>query len=267
MITVHNHINLNNQSFAKNHHTIIWATEAKGKISVNHKEYNLGNNSIITAGKDQPIKLFSPASVMGFQVCFQDDDFPHSAVDSVCRIVILYNHINIHNLIHIPSESSKEFKQLFSLMYQEDNSSTNQKSSSILSLLLQTLLLKIEKVIREKYLSDSEENIFEEGELSDFMEHLESRHKKLHKVQDYASLMAISTRKLNDIIKHYFGLTAKELISTKLYIEIASKLQFSNNSIKEIAYQFGFSSPYHFSNFFTKTKGISPQAYRNSLQK
>ena len=178
MIRVHKYINQNIPSFAKDHHTIIWATKAHGNISVNHKVYILSNNSIITAGKDQEVKVSSATSVTGFQVCFQDADFPHSAVDSVCRIVILYNHINIHNLIQIPPESAKEFKQLFSLMYDEGVSSSNKKSSSILSLLLQTLLLKVEKVVRENYLSDSAENIFEEGMLSDFMEYLESRHKK-----------------------------------------------------------------------------------------
>ena len=94
-------------------------------------------------------------------------------------------------------------------MYHESKSA-DQKSNSILSLLLQTLLLKIEKVIREHYLSDSPKDIFEEGTLSIFMENLETNHTKFHKVKDYAKLMAISSRKLNDIIKHYFGITAKE---------------------------------------------------------
>jgi len=113
------------------------------------------------------------------------------------------------------------------------------------------LLLKIQKVIREYYLDESVENAFDLKKLSQFMESLDANHTKYHKVKEYADLMAISPRKLNDIIKLNFGSTAKELISTKLFMEVVSKLQFTHDSIKEIAYQFGFSSPYHLSHFFT----------------
>ena len=266
MIEVQNHIDLSEPHFSSNYHHIIWASKGLGEITVNNKALPIRDNTILTTRKNQAVTFATPPAIEGFKVCFQDDDFPHSSADSVCRIVILYNHINLHNLITVPSDSKEEFEQLFSLMHHESRSS-DQQSKSILSLLLQTLLLKIEKVIREHYLSDSPANIFEKGALSTFMENLEGNYTKFHKVQDYAELMAISSRKLNDIVKHYFDVTAKELITTKLYVEIAARLQFGHESIKEIAYQLGFSSPYHLSHFFNNIKGISPQAYRESVRK
>lgn len=266
MITVRNDIDLNNIPLPKDSHCIIWASKAKGHFQIDHREFSIHDNDLITIGKEQNFTFKNPPNIEGYIVCFDDEDLPHSSVDSVCLIVILYHHNDIHNQIKIPSDSITEFEQLFSLMFHESNPSSDQNSIPILILLLQTLLLKIQKVIREHYLSDSPEDAFNLKTLSLFMESLETNHRKYHKVKEYADQMAISPRKLNDILKHNFGSTAKELISTKLFIEITAKLQFSHDSIKEIAYYFGFSSPYHLSNFFTNIKGISPQEYRDSVR-
>ena len=118
-----------------------------------------------------------------------------------------------------------------------------------------------ESIERNKVLNSIEEEL-----VSSFLKHLESEYKVMHKVSEYAQLLNVSPRKLNDSIKIYYGVSVKELISSKLYIEIAKLLQFSSYSIKEIAYQLGFKSPYQLSNFFSKANGSSPLEYRNSFK-
>jgi AraC family transcriptional regulator, transcriptional activator of pobA len=83
-----------------------------------------------------------------------------------------------------------------------------------------------------------------------------------HRVSDYAVMMHISARHLNKIVKEVMGVTAKNVISEQLIIRSSRDLRFSNLSIKEISLGLGFSEPEHFSNFFKKNMGCSPQTYR-----
>jgi AraC-like DNA-binding protein len=83
-----------------------------------------------------------------------------------------------------------------------------------------------------------------------------------HQVSDYAEMMHLSPKYLNNIVKEVMGVTAKYVISEQLLIRSCRDLKFSNLSIKEISIQLGFSEPEHFSNFFKKNMGCSPLAYR-----
>ncbi|TLX71266.1 helix-turn-helix domain-containing protein [Labilibacter sediminis] len=251
--------------YKEGHHAIIWAKDANGSILIGDKEFKLSSYNIITVGKQEKVQT-QDASINGLIVYFSDADFPNSNIDSVCRIVLLYNYFNIHNQIIIEDELNTKFDQLFTLMYSEYNMQEAQSSNPVLSLLLQTLLLKMEQVIRNSIEINSNKNSIDEELLTHFFNALETNYTNHHQVKDYAELLNVTNRKLNDITKQYFGTTAKELISNKIYIEILRHLQFSSTSIKEIAYKMGFSSPYHLSNFFTKINGISPAAYRDKVK-
>lgn len=83
-----------------------------------------------------------------------------------------------------------------------------------------------------------------------------------HQVYDYAEMMHVSPKYLNRIVKEVMGVTAKYIIIEQLLIRSCRDLKFSNLSVKEISIKLGFSEPEHFSNFFKKNIGCSPQAYR-----
>ncbi len=265
MIDVQKYKSPENESLLKGAHLIIWTTQAKGTIKIDNKSFDIGPGNIITVGSRQRLEFVS-GTIEGYAISFEDADFPKSSIDSVCRIVLLYNYFNIKNQLIISEEQKQEFEQFIILMYNEAAAKQENKINPVLSLLLQTLVLKMEQVIRKDIPADAPKNNIEEKLLMDFLELLEANYSSKHKVIEYAELMSISSRKLNDMIKFYFGISVKELISTKLYIEIARKLQFSSESVKEIAYEMGFSSPYHLSHFFSQTKGLSPQAYRDLVK-
>ena len=83
-----------------------------------------------------------------------------------------------------------------------------------------------------------------------------------HMVVDYALMMHVTPRYLNQVVKQVMGVTAKHIIQEQLLIQACRDLKFSNYSIKEISIKLGFSEPEHFSNFFKKEVGCSPLTYR-----
>ncbi|MEM6722612.1 MAG: AraC family transcriptional regulator [Bacteroidota bacterium] len=97
---------------------------------------------------------------------------------------------------------------------------------------------------------------------------LVERHIRSHqKVEEYAQLLGISRVNLNQKVKRYFGVTAKDFIKRRVLTEIKKELLFSKKTISEIAYVLQFAEASSLIRFFTKLEGRSPSAYRKIYQK
>ena len=108
--------------------------------------------------------------------------------------------------------------------------------------------------------------------VADFKRNLEStyrqldQHPHLPNVQDYAALQQLHPNYLNTVIRNKTGKSAHNWITEKTLAEAQALLARSPLSIKEIAFQLKFSEPSHFSKFFKKHCGATPNAYRKSTK-
>jgi AraC family transcriptional activator of pobA len=78
----------------------------------------------------------------------------------------------------------------------------------------------------------------------------------------YAQALAMTPDRLNDHVKRATGVTAGHLIRQRVLTEAKRQLVFTNQAIQEIAYDLAFSDPSHFTRFFRKQTGLTPQAFR-----
>ena len=78
----------------------------------------------------------------------------------------------------------------------------------------------------------------------------------------YAEKLAMTADRLNDHVKRATGVTAGHLIRQRVLTEAKRQLVFTNQPIHEIAYDLAFSDPSHFTRFFRKQTGMTPQAFR-----
>lgn len=85
---------------------------------------------------------------------------------------------------------------------------------------------------------------------------------EMHDVAEYARMLSISPKYLNECVQDTLGYTAKYAIIEQLVMRSRRELKFSDKAIKEIAYELGFSSPEYFSAFCKKHLGKTPSAYR-----
>jgi len=86
------------------------------------------------------------------------------------------------------------------------------------------------------------------------------RHERL--IAFYADALAMTPDRLNDHVKRVTGVTAGHLIRQRVLTEAKRQLVFTNQAIQEIAYDLAFSDPSHFTRFFRKHTGLTPQAFR-----
>jgi AraC-like DNA-binding protein len=85
----------------------------------------------------------------------------------------------------------------------------------------------------------------------------------LPNVQQCGEALNMSGYYLSDLLKVETGKSAKEHIHLYLVEQAKNKLLGSTSSVSEIAYDFGFEYPQHFSKLFKSKTGLSPSEYRN----
>ena len=103
--------------------------------------------------------------------------------------------------------------------------------------------------------------------LRKFQAKIDECYRELHEVGDYASLLNISAGHLSEVVKSQSGKPAIKHIHERLILEARRLLFHTNNSLKEIAYDLGFSDASYFNRFFKRETGATPAECRINFRK
>jgi AraC-like DNA-binding protein len=95
---------------------------------------------------------------------------------------------------------------------------------------------------------------------------IEAHFRHLHRVGDYARLLALTPSHLNDLTKAATGRTASALIEARLILEAKRLLVHSDARAAEIAAGLGFPDPSYFGRFFRRHTAQSPSAFRAAIR-
>ena len=136
-------------------------------------------------------------------------------------------------------------------------------------------LLSWQENLRKKYIHDNDKDIavlFRNKSDQDFLENLEKEvieniEDNNYSVHDLSRSFGMSRTSLYMKLKNLVDLSPQDfIIHTKL--KLAKKLLIKGEySIKEVAYNSGFSNPKYFSTSFKKFYGMTPSGFLDSLQK
>lgn len=172
----------------------------------------------------------------------------------------------------LPEEKFNEFETLYKQIYNEFGKQSLYKNK-ILGNLFTALLLKL----KEEFWLDY--NPIVEGSrnsqiIKSFKKLLESEFGKVMEVpqnggklqaQHFAERMNLHPNYLNSVIKTKTGKSLNEWIVLRTISAAKALLKNTALSVKEIAYQLGFSEPTHFNRFFKKHQNVTPNSYRKSI--
>lgn len=86
------------------------------------------------------------------------------------------------------------------------------------------------------------------------------------KLNDYASALNVSEKKLNRLAQQAYGKTVLQLVHEHLLLEAKRHIIYTQKSVEEIAYELGFKDPGYFSRFFKRCENITPGQYRKALE-
>ncbi|MBX9448205.1 MAG: helix-turn-helix transcriptional regulator [Taibaiella sp.] len=92
--------------------------------------------------------------------------------------------------------------------------------------------------------------------------HIEKHFRTKKQVDDYARLLSVTSRTLQNRIKKASGLTVSEIIQERILKEAKKLLCISDMNIGEIAFELGFNETPHFTNWFKRKTGYLPSDYK-----
>lgn len=98
-----------------------------------------------------------------------------------------------------------------------------------------------------------------------FKEMLEQNFRTVGEVAEYARMLRVTERALNDATRRTMGVTAAKLVRDRVMLEAKRLLLHSDTPISLIADQLAFDDPAYFSRCFKKHTGRSPIDYRQAL--
>ncbi|MGN0234182.1 MAG: bifunctional hydroxymethylpyrimidine kinase/phosphomethylpyrimidine kinase [Bacteroidaceae bacterium] len=96
-----------------------------------------------------------------------------------------------------------------------------------------------------------------------YMSLIAAHHTTIHRVDEYARLMAVSHRYLSMVTARVADRSPKQILDSCLTEKASALLLSSHLTVQEISQRLGFSSQATFCIFFNRQTGLSPSAYRS----
>lgn len=95
-----------------------------------------------------------------------------------------------------------------------------------------------------------------------FMLNLENHYKSTHTAADYAAMLNITPKYLNNIVNEMTGHSTKVIIDHFVVLQIKLSLRRSEKSVRELAWEYSFEDDAFFCHYFKRHTGKSPHQYR-----
>jgi AraC family transcriptional activator of pobA len=165
----------------------------------------------------------------------------------------LVNPLNSQTII-FDDTSRQRVKKGFEILNQILSIDKNPTDTEIVLAYLNALLVELNTA----YFKNKERTNILNNNLSKFSEFKivgETHLTEQPSINAIAEKLALSTNSLYRIVKEYSGISPKDFLTNRLMIEAKRKINYSNLSIKELAYELGFNDPDYFSRLFKKCTG------------
>lgn len=234
---------------------LIYCIRGNAEILIDENIFQLNENEVITITSGQYHQL-RPINGKVFKLAFTLDFFCKN--DNDIELIFhngLFCHFGMNEVIAIKNPS------IFQELLLNINNEIIHKPYQYLISLHSSIELLLVQINRSKVARGDE--IWKPDAL--FLKFLDtvrvnfSSNISLSKIADKLST---TEAKLNELSKLHTNKTAQNVMYSLIISEAKRLLIYQNLTIKEIAYQLGFTDPFYFSNFFKKHSGKSPKDYR-----
>lgn len=259
-ISVYRFDNNKQEIFSPDEYSIMLIKGGFSSVSIDFEKFTTPSNSIwfITPGKH--VTLEYDGAPVGWILRFTKKVFSYAIRESlIIKDVELFRSFGTVPKIILSPKISKRVHSITEMIDEFIGSEIPNKESAVTSL-LETLLIYCDSKCNIRI--TEENNVGKIQHVTTFKDLVEKHVRSKHKVAEYAKMMNISSKYLNQVVKEVLGVTAKSVIMEQIIIMARRELKFSDQSIKEIAFKIGFTEPFHFSNYFKKQMGCSPSEYR-----
>ena len=243
--------------------TIMWTWTGSSTHLIDNQLITSSSGTIHIIARGQ-VHLFVAVSsdFTGHFVRFEDDFLPEVSAPAIKNYrQSLFSGRRSGQLLQMEAQEVPAYQTLLAEMEGEFNNPDLFAQQDALRYFLCVLLLRLERSFR-RALPQPEIPLSITSSFQDFISMVEDNFMAEHQVSYYANALYLTPGQLTSISKQAVGKTAKQVIADRVMVEAKRKLQFTNLTVKEIAFALGYVSPFYFTQAFTRRSGMSPSEYR-----
>ena len=244
-------------------YNIFWIKEGKGTYHIDFNEYNFDGNVLFFLSPGQVFTVDSEEIKEAYRLSFVRDFYCIQTHDKeISCNGVLFNNIYETPFIELSQKDSDRLQLILSDVIDEFNQEGTAQYDMLQSYLKQFIIhsVRVQK-IQYNIKDDEETKLFK-----DFSTLVEFNFKNLHSVSDYAERLGVSPKSLTKHFQKIGQLTPSDFIKNRIVLEAKRNLIYTDNSVKEIAFDLGFNDPAYFTRFFTKATSKSPLNFKKEFK-
>ncbi len=227
---------------------ILWFTDTgSGEThSIDFEDYTISPNQVYILTPNQ-VHTMEIGTKKGFLLAVSPEVF--NRFFQLSRVLLIKPYFAVQTLADDVAEVLKNLMALIEKEY------TESKRQNLLEAYLAAFFIHIATGLTQPGSKDSK--------VSEVLNLIEKHFVAQKEVAFYADAINLSIRRTNEIVVASTGMTVKQLIINRSITEAKRYIAFDTMSLKEIAYQLGFSDPAYFSRIFKQKTGKTPEQFRD----
>ncbi|KAB8154511.1 helix-turn-helix domain-containing protein [Kordia sp. TARA_039_SRF] len=245
-------------------YTIYWIKEGKGTYFIDFEEYTFDGTIIFFLSPGQVFTVSSEEIKEAYKLSFQRDFYCIQTHDQE----ISCNGVLFNNLYDSPYviPKSKDVQRLQFLLedLREEFNNDNSGQYDMLQSYLKQFIIHSVRLKKDDFVV---KEAVETQLYKDFSVLVEQNFRKMHAVSAYAARLGISPKSISKHFQKLGTMTPSDFIKNRIILEAKRQLLYSEQSVKEIAFDLGFNDPAYFSRFFTKAMQKSPLSFKAEFRK
>lgn len=102
-------------------------------------------------------------------------------------------------------------------------------------------------------------------QVNEYQQLIHNNLSEFHLVKDYANLLHVTPKHLNETCTSVTGKTTSEIITEALLLEAKRRLLYTPGTVADIAYSLGFNDVSNFGSFFKNHTSVAPGTFRKTM--
>ncbi len=240
---------------------ILFVNKGSGHHTIDFISYPVKDYSVYFVSPGQVHSLQLDESTTGFTIFFEPEFYLMNSNPRKLYDFPFFHTLSNEPALYLDEEKFKVIQQTTREIFKE-YSDFDIGRHQVIRAYIDVLLVKLSRYFNqnESLLGKPLRTIYVIREL----EHLIDQHFiTIRSASEYADMMNISAKHLNDIVKKSINKTVTNLIHERIIIEAKRLLLYTDFTISQIAHELDYLDKSYFLRFFKKKVGMTPETYRN----
>ena len=242
---------------------LLYITEGEGTHYIDFKPYKYRSQTLIVLSKNTISSFRVNPKAKGYIVLVNEDFFIENSDIHDFNIINFFDAQVKNPLIKLDTSKQTTSRAMIDLLYKESLTTTKNNQ-----LLLKSLFTSfIYSVRKETNINIEHKKINVYKNFYNYKNLVEKNFKTLKQVSDYQTLMNLTRKTINKCCRDSAGITAKDLITSRIILEVKRLLVIGEMKNFEISYALGYDEPSNLATLFKKNVGISMSEYKETFKK